>query len=542
MAHSFGTYLVAETLKRNPGLRLHRLIFCGSVVKRNYDWDTLFLNKQVLAAINDCGTHDVWPILSRIFIIGTGDSGVFGFDYSGDKLQNRFFRYYQHSSYFNKTHITTYWWPFLSSATVNPGPKPVPNPSLLARLLIKVRWAARALSVLLIILLVMAGTGVEIQKAITAAMPSFFSSAEKHDIQLERSNWNKAVRRLIPLVVEAQTSNGGCRLDIKKPDSQADPWNTAQCLSALLSVVEFVREGRVDFRKGLEYLISLSANGMWPAQNPLTEVTSWVGLAFLASPEPFSARLQVIYNALSNRQSPTGGWSSYGTANPRDSATAQYGTNMALTFLLRFKEIRANDFDLDRRALDKHISDGLTKILSEYNPGLKGWEDSPGEGLNEDLATLHLLLLTYAKRSGFEFVESDLHYRNIRNAWLEKALAEGVKRKVSNLGVFAQRQEFYDESSKSRRSDKLPAKFVWYPWSLLLVTYMSSDKDLNSSEREINSRIAAQLWKRLPEMTDAVGTQTITFIAAETLYALGLIGVEAQWISPIRAGVGSFQS
>lgn len=150
VAHSFGAYLIGEVLKRNPGLRINRVILCGSVLKRDLDWHRLLHNKQVSAIVNECGTHDIWPVLSRIFVPGTGDSGVFGFDSTGDGVHDRFFEYYTHSSFFTKTHIQTYWRPFLIEGRVVPGPQPVPKPASIHRILASHRWAIRLMPFLLL--------------------------------------------------------------------------------------------------------------------------------------------------------------------------------------------------------------------------------------------------------------------------------------------------------------------------------------------------------------------------------------------------------
>lgn len=154
VAHSFGTYLIAEVLKRNPGLRLNRIILCGSILKRDFAWQTLLQNNWVTSVINDCGMHDIWPTLSRLFVVGTGDSGVFGFNASGNGVSNRFFDYYAHSSFFTRTHIETYWLPFIVKGQVVSGPSPIPKPALLNRLLVSIPWISRGVLFLLFIALI----------------------------------------------------------------------------------------------------------------------------------------------------------------------------------------------------------------------------------------------------------------------------------------------------------------------------------------------------------------------------------------------------
>src|ERR1700685_3023946 len=38
IAHSNGTYIVSEALWKYPGIKIDKLIVCGSIVRRNFDW------------------------------------------------------------------------------------------------------------------------------------------------------------------------------------------------------------------------------------------------------------------------------------------------------------------------------------------------------------------------------------------------------------------------------------------------------------------------------------------------------------------------
>ena len=64
IAHSFGTYILAEILKTLPDLEIDRILFCGSIVKENYSWENVD-NVSDKSFINDCGTYDIWPSLAK---------------------------------------------------------------------------------------------------------------------------------------------------------------------------------------------------------------------------------------------------------------------------------------------------------------------------------------------------------------------------------------------------------------------------------------------------------------------------------------------
>src|SRR3989442_10975854 len=45
IAHSNGTYIVANALRKYPDIRLDKLILCGAIVRQDFDWATTFKNK-----------------------------------------------------------------------------------------------------------------------------------------------------------------------------------------------------------------------------------------------------------------------------------------------------------------------------------------------------------------------------------------------------------------------------------------------------------------------------------------------------------------
>jgi hypothetical protein len=113
VAHSFGTYIIARILESFPDLRLKRLLLCGSIIPRAFRWDRV--KSQVGDVVNDCGTHDIWPVLAQSVTWGYGASGTFGFGSS--RVRDRFHKF-AHSEYFNAAFVEHYWTPFLISGTV----------------------------------------------------------------------------------------------------------------------------------------------------------------------------------------------------------------------------------------------------------------------------------------------------------------------------------------------------------------------------------------------------------------------------------------
>ena len=137
IAHSFGTWLVAEALDRNAQLRIGRLILLGSVVRPNYPWQKLIDRKQIEAVLNHGATEDEWVPRAQFFIPDSGPGGKHGFAPPVTNVPATGFR---HSAYFLPDRLRGafegVWKPFLQSEVPPPWPetwiaddwKPYPRP------------------------------------------------------------------------------------------------------------------------------------------------------------------------------------------------------------------------------------------------------------------------------------------------------------------------------------------------------------------------------------------------------------------------------
>lgn len=117
IAHSFGTYIVSRVLKPDQGIRLKRLLFCGSIVPRDFEWDTVRGKPERDDFVNDVGTRDIWPVLAQSLSWGYGSSGTFGFKQSS--IRDRFHDL-THSDFFSEAWVRKYWLPFICDGTVRP--------------------------------------------------------------------------------------------------------------------------------------------------------------------------------------------------------------------------------------------------------------------------------------------------------------------------------------------------------------------------------------------------------------------------------------
>lgn len=117
IAHSFGSYIVTKAMERYPEVCFNRIILCGSIVRRDYPWDSRFRQGQVVRVLNDYGRRDIWVRVAEAVIEDGGSSGYRGFEGVTDpRLIQRRHESWRHSDYFYSLNYDANWIPFLVGA------------------------------------------------------------------------------------------------------------------------------------------------------------------------------------------------------------------------------------------------------------------------------------------------------------------------------------------------------------------------------------------------------------------------------------------
>jgi WD40 repeat protein len=121
VAHSFGTYVVAEAVAglSDPKIFINTIILSGSVLGSAFPWHSL-IGSHVGRVINDCGSKDRVLPLSQI--LGLGMAGRVGFTGpTSEKLRNRYSPF-GHGGYFHNAagklddeYMRRHWVPLLTS-------------------------------------------------------------------------------------------------------------------------------------------------------------------------------------------------------------------------------------------------------------------------------------------------------------------------------------------------------------------------------------------------------------------------------------------
>ena len=117
IAHSFGTYVISELMKERFEVKFHRIIFCGSVVPYNFEYEQI-TDRFSEPILNEVGTRDPWPAIAESVTTGYGSAGSYGFKRGGDLVRDRWHNGAGHGFFLNPSFCKDYWVPFLEDGTI----------------------------------------------------------------------------------------------------------------------------------------------------------------------------------------------------------------------------------------------------------------------------------------------------------------------------------------------------------------------------------------------------------------------------------------
>jgi hypothetical protein len=127
IAHSNGTYIVANALKTFKHIRCDKIIFCGSIVRADFDWTTIFDRKQATLVRNEIGGKDNWARYADwLAWSDTGPSGQRGFTVRHERFRQEHFSEFGHGTFQAYGHYRNLWLPFLDEPTPYLGEKDPP--------------------------------------------------------------------------------------------------------------------------------------------------------------------------------------------------------------------------------------------------------------------------------------------------------------------------------------------------------------------------------------------------------------------------------
>lgn len=153
IAHSFGTYVFSQILRETPHLKVHRVIFCGSVLNYDFPFEQ-FVNRFTTPILNEVGTRDIWPAMAESVTWGYGAAGTYGF--IRPRVRDRWHNRAKHDHFLQGPEFCQkFWIPFLQDGTMKQGAMPPERPRMWVRLisLLKIRNFAFAAALLVLLAL-----------------------------------------------------------------------------------------------------------------------------------------------------------------------------------------------------------------------------------------------------------------------------------------------------------------------------------------------------------------------------------------------------
>lgn len=118
IAHSFGTFVIAQILMKEFDMKFHRVIFCGSVVNYDFPFEQ-FQGRFLRPIINEVGTRDIWPATAESVTTGYGSAGTYGFH--RPLVKDRWHNGAGHGYFLSAIFCEKFWVPLLAKGELVSG-------------------------------------------------------------------------------------------------------------------------------------------------------------------------------------------------------------------------------------------------------------------------------------------------------------------------------------------------------------------------------------------------------------------------------------
>lgn len=113
VAHSFGSYIIGESLKRYPEVRFDKILLLGNVLERDYSWTELKKKGKVKKVKSLIGEEDF--ALKFSWLAKLGNAGKKGFKEKCDFLIEETYQEMNHSDMFGIENMRSNWMKFFTN-------------------------------------------------------------------------------------------------------------------------------------------------------------------------------------------------------------------------------------------------------------------------------------------------------------------------------------------------------------------------------------------------------------------------------------------
>jgi hypothetical protein len=119
VAHSFGTRITSYCMTINNKIQFHKMIFLGSILRRDFDWKILYDKKQIKQVLVEVNKKDWVLLIAKIYsflpwVNWIGNAGQKAFNKPYPYIEEKFGNE-THSSMLNDNNMRNYWIPFLKN-------------------------------------------------------------------------------------------------------------------------------------------------------------------------------------------------------------------------------------------------------------------------------------------------------------------------------------------------------------------------------------------------------------------------------------------
>ena len=384
-----------------------------------------------------------------------------------------------------------------------------------------------ALAVILI------GVGIAIsfrQRGTNATRPAMPESHYRALLEQKVPKW-------VDAIFMAQAGNGGIKMSLSSDDATTQVWQTAQCLTAVLSAQTNLESYVPKIRSAFEYMEGLHRKtpsegwNLYGNENiyTLTDIGSWVAIANVrsldskapiwsaAEREDVLQRVLRDMDEINRRQDSSGGWRPIRDENPDFVRT--YPTVMAMWLLVEAKKSPALS-GLMGSKYDENIRRGIQWLLRSYKEG-QGLVPNPSRlGQKEAFAglTAHaLFVLSHAETlPAFGYIRNDNTYRAAKQDFIRNGQFATWRADANNSHIPDADVRFINTEHQAEGST-----FLWFPWTLVELSRLSADTSLSEEERKAAAQLRAGILNANSEcLGNFVETANLIYVMAENLFCL----------------------
>jgi hypothetical protein len=354
-----------------------------------------------------------------------------------------------------------------------------------------------------------------------------------------RASLSKKADAWIEGAFAAQLSNGGLKSVTAGAQTSTQAWTTAQAMTGILASQKNLDKHVSQMKAAFEFINKLrrtTPNEGWNIYgnaNPytITEINSWVTIAHI---ESLDSKTQIWNEAeredvinrivkdlaeIARRQDASGGWRPI--REESSDYVRTYSTVLAIWTITEAIKSPAVSQRIGNQ-YDQALQRGISWLLQTYKAG-QGWVQNPQRTGQKDrfdgLTAQTLFILSRAQTTPqMDYLKNDQTYQTARRDFInnKELAAKSIEKDNSSIpdaDVHFANSEFMAEGST----------FLWFPWSLLALTQLSTDQTLSEDERKAAARLRLEILNANADRFDQyVETANLTYFLAENLFAVNI--------------------